>query len=174
MSDEPEIRQQVIVIIGHSYQCKETCKQLIKQGHNLVIVSPDRDKLEALQGELDDNDGQSLIIDVDVEEISQVEAMMEMVTDKYGVANMFLHFSGGGVGPLVEEVQDYMELNIDTQIGTTTTKMTYDWWTKEKLGKEMAEDEERDFPTMLAERVGGIQSAFDEGETLFSLPGGKE
>jgi len=170
--DEKEVRELVIVVFGHSYQCKNTCKKLVKQGHSLVIVSPDRDKLEDLQSGLDDPGGKTLIIDLDVEELSQVEAMMEMVTDKFGQANMFLHFSGGGIGELTEEICDYMELNIDSQIGTTTTKMTHDWWLKKKLEEEEYEEEERDFPTMLSDRIGGKQACFKEGESTLNLIGG--
>lgn len=171
MSDDEkkEVREMVIIVIGHSYQCKKTCQKLVKQGHSLVIVSPDRDKLEDLQAQLDDEEGKTLIIDVDVEDITSVEAMMDMVTDRFGNANMFLHFSGGGIGELNEDVQDFMELHIDEKIGTTTSKLTHDWWTKDKLKSEEYEEEDRDFSTMLAERVGGIQNCFNEGESVYHI-----
>jgi len=172
MADEEEkkeLRQLVIIVMGHSRQCKLTCKKLIKQGHTLVLVSPDRDKLETIQKELEDPGGKTLIIDIEVNELSQVEAMMEMVTERYGRANLFLHFSGGGLGEITEEVQDFMELNIDANIGTSTTKMTHEWWTKKKLSMENYDEEKRDFTTMLAERVGGIQDCFDHGETVYHI-----
>jgi NAD(P)-dependent dehydrogenase (short-subunit alcohol dehydrogenase family) len=100
---------------------KKTAQSFAAQGHSLILLDRNQDRLDALTRELDLPAERLSASVVDLRDVEAIRAMAEAAAAKFGGVHALIHLVGGWVGgkTLVEGDAKDLELMLDQHVWTT-------------------------------------------------------
>lgn len=81
----------------------EMARQFAQQGHTLLLLARNQQRLEALSAEIKQQGGQAYYYAVDVGEYEQVERITHSIKQTYGTPDVIINNAGGGLWRFIEE-----------------------------------------------------------------------
>jgi len=98
------MKSKLILITGASSGIgAEMAKQFAQQGHTLLLLARNQQRLEEVSAEIKQHDGLAFCYPVDVGEYDQVEAVTNTIKQTHGTPDVIINNAGSGLWRFIEE-----------------------------------------------------------------------
>lgn len=96
---------------------REVAQRLAKAGANVVLAGRDRDKLDIVQHEIAQENGDALVVPTDVTDAAQIERLVAHTVAEYGTLDILINSAGVGlIKPLDTTTADEMARLFDVNV----------------------------------------------------------
>ena len=127
----PSLSDQVIIITGASSGIGEaTARMLAAEGATVVLAARRTDRLDSLKQEIEEAGGRALVVETDVTERAQCEALVAETLDAFGRLDVLIN--NAGVMPLsfvknvrVDEWEQMVNVNINGVLYCTAAALPH-------------------------------------------------
>lgn len=115
--NETTLAGKTAVVLGASSPCgKETARLMASKGINLALGGRSRDKLEALQGEIEASGGRALVVGTHLAKSHHPAHLVEAALEEYGGLDILLFMARASAPPLDSLDLDAWERSIDVNV----------------------------------------------------------
>ena len=91
------MKSKLILITGASSGIgAEMAKQFAQQGHTVLLLARNQQKLEEVTAEIKQHGGQAFCYPADVGEYDQVESITNTIKQTHGIPDVLINNAGGG------------------------------------------------------------------------------
>lgn len=124
MTDSSLISKTALITGAGSGIGREVARRLAKAGANVVLAGRDKDKLDSVQNEIAQENGDALVVPTDVADAAQVEHLVAQTVGEFGALDILVNSAGVGlIKPLdtttPEEIAQLFDVNVKGLILTT-------------------------------------------------------
>jgi len=90
-----ELDGQVAIVTGASSGIGEaTAKSLASRGASVVLAARRKDELDDLAAQIEDEDGETLVVPTDITDDDDIDSLVETTTDEYGRIDILVNNAG--------------------------------------------------------------------------------